>query len=209
MCEERDFENLSFNQSVLKFATKYSTVRIFFRNRKLYTFLDSSSTIINISLSGNQWNPEKSSINFKIRSIFNSFMVYAYIRTTGHFRPLESWLDSRGGYGGVSTLAEVERRGFGNTLMRLKQKNLGAPRRDPRRAMEHRGVGGAISCHHVSNVRLWYSGKGKKALHLPSCLDRGNYPFSLWSADQITLILGVPLILGAHPRVCAPFSVPR
>ena len=60
----------------------------------------------------------------------------------------------RGGYGGVRTLARIERRGFGNTLMRLKQKNLGAPRRNPRRAMEHRGVGGATSCHHVSNVRL-------------------------------------------------------
>lgn len=45
-------------------------------------------------------------------------------------------------------------RGFGDTLMRLKQKYPPTQSWIPRGAEELRGVGGATSCHHVSKSRL-------------------------------------------------------
>lgn len=86
--------------------------------------------------------------------------------------------------------------------MRLKQKNLWAPRRNPRCAMEHQGVGGAMSCHHVSNVRLWYSGKEKKALY-PLLYPTRNYPLRFGSPAISNLFsISVLLPLFPCPEIC-------
>lgn len=81
--------------------------------------------------------------------------------------------------------------------MRLKQKNLWAPRRNPRCAMEHQGVGGAMSCHHVSNVRLWYSGKEKKALY-PLFYPTRNYPLRFGS-PAVSNLFSISVILPLFP----------